>query len=213
MTTYLAYVRDSKITIGGGGKLTHVYPDGEGKKTTMVAVDTGRSIEFCLDRLYPDTVFVAETYEGAYAEIRKRGWEIAAPLSLAKPQPEVTELAEPGVVLDGQDSAEYQSEPEAEVIEVKAEVTKVKDVEAAPVEKPEKICPQCGGPPKSRGFAHAPDCPILDKYKPNIVGEKPNECPKCCGPRSANNRGFIHKDGCVNSTAVKYPHTLKRKHV
>jgi hypothetical protein len=244
MIAYLAYVRDPRISIGG--KVVHVYPEGVGPKTTAVAVDTGRSIEFCPDQFCPETFFVAETYDGLYAELEKRGWnkqhglsvktvstpkdashesdEPEEPAEAEELEPATEDSIEPDVFPTPEVAeevmepvAEVPAEPVIEVLE-QNEVEQVRTIEipAAPVEKAQKACPECGAPAKGRGYDHVPGCKksTAERHKPNFTGERPKQCPLCGGLPKAT--GYDHKrlpDGnlCPNSSAVKYPHTLKRK--
>ena len=194
---YFAYVRDEKINpgIGGGGKVIHVYPSGpEDETASAVAVDTGRSIVFRPDKLNPDVIFVAEGFRGMSEELDKRGW-LDKPW--VKPAPSAPKA-------------------EVEVEEPEAEVEEPEVDEPEPVTPiPHTLITGTGGVGKTSladMIEVETPAPTVEKKVEKPVDASAPACHACGSQvRSRNGRGFVHVVGCPESTAVKYPHTLKRK--
>lgn len=172
-----AGVRDPKIGIGSGLKMASVTTPGS---ATAVAVDTGKSVSFIPDKLY-ETVFVAETHEGAFAEmsrlgstaVMQSGVEISRraspdddtakkraskkfPVKLpVRTLPE--EIPVPDVVEDPEDP-EKAEDVALPAVEVSSESLGITSLSVPSVQKVVKTCLECGGSAKGRGFTHKAGC-------------------------------------------------------
>lgn len=160
-----------------GGKIGHIRTPGP---LTGVCAGTGETLTYEPDRLY-DILEVAKNWAAA----KVAGWVRRPPERVVQPAtPHVTDTSDADIPGDV----------------VKASSVAVATIAPAP-SKP-KVCPECKGQRRGRGYAHAEGCSQDSRNTVVHYDKDKAVCPECKGTRRG--RGFAHRDGCkLSCHAVK----------